>query len=59
MLLLLCIGLPELEMVVVMPFCMDKEDIDISSIPNRLDLECVYTSVWTHLHINMHMHIHA
>ena len=33
--LLLCVGLPELEKVVVMPFCMDKEDVDISTIPNR------------------------
>ena len=46
---LLCVGLPELEKVVVMPFCMDKEDIDISSIPNRLDLEWMCTCVQTHM----------
>jgi len=65
----LCVGLPELEKVIVMPFCMAEEDIDISSIPNRFDLrvhaqiKCSCTHIHTHTcHMRayiQHTHTHT
>ncbi|XP_065889907.1 acetoacetyl-CoA synthetase-like [Dysidea avara] len=42
--------LPELEKVIVMPFCMIQEDIDISSIPNS-----VFLSDFTRSHYNVEL----